>query len=136
MCSQQRLDWQGCAAIETREYLFSWSSASVSGDFSEYQRGLLPNYSTFLELNILLVVTRNCSKLWKNCPRHSQLMLQVGLISLETVFSCFVEIPLLWLFIHWHLSVVAPPVGPREGNLKVWAFYARNPFPLIYLLFP
>lgn len=45
-----------------------------------------------------------------------------------------VEIPLPWLFIHWHLSVVAPTVGYTEGSLE--PFYIRNPFPLIYLLFP
>lgn len=49
--------------------------------------GLLLHYSTISESNILLVVTGNCLKLWRNCPRRSQLMLQVGLTYLEAVLS-------------------------------------------------
>lgn len=52
----------------------------------EIPHELIPHYSTISELNIQLVVTRNCLKLWRNYPHRSQPMLQVGLSFLEAIF--------------------------------------------------
>lgn len=120
--------------------LFSWSpasasaSASASVDFSEYQHGLLTHDSTISESSILLVVTRNFSKLWRNSPHHSQLMLQVGLTDLEATLSISWP-PLFSVFLFVGTSQDLLPLWATDRNLEVGDFYIHNSFLLIYLVF-
>lgn len=101
----------------------SLTECSVSSDSCE----LLPPYCTISELSILLAVTRNCLKLWKNCPHHSQLMSQVGPAILKP-FSFSVEVP-----VTRKCFSVGRPLGSRKRNVEGPIFYSKNWFPLVYL---
>lgn len=106
----------------------------ASRDFFEHRHKLLPHYSTISESSILLVGTRNCLKLWKNSPHHSQLMLQVGLTQLAAILSILLRSPFsAFLFIG--TSQYWLPMWVTEGNLEVGDFYTQNPFLLTYLYF-
>ncbi|KAJ8791180.1 hypothetical protein J1605_020743 [Eschrichtius robustus] len=65
-----------CTTIEQRASFLLELCLCLRG-LPEIPHGLPPHYSTISELNILLVVTRNCLKLWRNYPHRSQLMLQI-----------------------------------------------------------
>lgn len=128
--------WTGGAqtlALSQRDP-FVLELCSASGNFFEHQHKLLPHYSTISELSILLVGIRNCLKLWKNSPHHSQLMLQVGLTQLEAILSILLRL-LFSAFLFIGTSQYWLSMRATEGNLEVGDFYTQNPFLLTYLYF-
>ena len=135
MSSQQRLDWQWCIVIDP-ETAFSPEAVPLS-------------QWTFLSINMGFFPIIPPFQSWTSCWWLQETVWNCGGTVLTTHSSCyrlvspvlkpsslFCRDPSSLAFVHWHLSVVFPTAGYRQGNLEVWPLCIRNLFPLIYPLFP
>lgn len=128
--SQLQLDWQYTPAL-SRGHLFLWSSASVSMDSLRFHMNfflIIPPFQSWTSSWWLQETVWNCGG--TILTAHSPCYRLVSAFLKPSSFFCC-DLSLLSPYSLASLSI-GSPMGYKERNLEIWAFYTKNSFPLFF----